>query len=421
MTTFRGASLVAVRCSSALCFLLLPPYLVNQQRGHQLLSHGKEQHGFLLSSAGTTQPQQHKLPPVQILPKTLLHRPPPTTSVTFTPPSNLRPAALHLRAANKSDPLEESNDEENDCDSASSSSTTTTTESSSTGDNSHTKDNSNPPQEGRIRRIQRTATGKLRSFLETGRSLLKGVRARERTAMEAAQQQQQKQQHASHSVTMRPNLKHDPMRSVDDNNNNNDDDETDHHLPQGPRWAIAHPNTDLSGTWKPIITPEFQHNYDRYLECCGTNYYFRKVCLSFCGTTRERIRQQNQGRVLQLTGTSPAGQWDRSLLSSGADGHNDDGTYEEVYATFLDPDRELVTVEAWWEDQGKVHTSFLRNKAGVCGGAFESRRYLDTAPDGITPELVCESTFHPSQNDLESPQTSKFKPAFVQWRYRRQE
>ena len=408
MKTFRGASLVAVRCSSALCFLLLPPYLIQQQRGHQLLTRGKQQ-PLLAAGRRPTMPS----------------RCPPTTSVTFTPPSSLdlRPArtstaSLLGQAAHTSDALE--TDDENN--------STVTTESSISSRSNNNSTFQEEEKAGRLRRIQRRAAGRMRAFVEGSRSLLNRVRAREQTAMEAAAggslfsmlllppttTRRQNNNTTTKNATQ-------TMISRDDTTNNSN------LLPQGPRWAIAHPSTDLSGTWKPIITKEFQRNYDDYLERCGTNYYFRKVCLAFCGTTRETIQQQDGGRVLRLTGTSPAGEWDRSLLSSGADvgsrdNGDDDGSYEEVYATFLDPDKEMVQVEAWWEDQGTIHTSFLRDKPGVCGGAFESRRYLDVAPDG-TRELVCESTFHPAPADLESAHTNngKFRPAFIQWRYRRQD
>jgi len=193
-------------------------------------------------------------------------------------------------------------------------------------------------------------------------------------------------------------------------------------LPKGPRWAIAHPETDLSGTWRPLVTKEFQQEYDTYLQNCGTSYMFRQVVLNFASTTRETITQVDQGRVLHFYGTAPGGNgWKRSLISSGADADDEssDESYEPIHAEFLDPDKELVKVEAWWEDCGRVHKSFLRNKPKVRGGEFESKRYLIT--DEVTGEkqLVCESIFHPSQKHLDNP-SSEFKPAFVRWKYQRE-
>lgn len=204
------------------------------------------------------------------------------------------------------------------------------------------------------------------------------------------------------------------------------------HVGKTTRWAKAHPGTDLSGTWKPIITPTFLKEYDVYLQNCGTNFMFRQIYMNLCPTTRETIIQSDGGRIVRLRGSSPLGGWDRTLISSGVDStahssSNDDDDidekYEVVYAEFLDPDREPVKVEAWWDEQGTVHHSFLRGKASVCGGEFESRRYLDYVAegDGKVVELVCESKFHPSTTSLDQrPATGsmKFRPAFIQWRYR---
>ena len=158
--------------------------------------------------------------------------------------------------------------------------------------------------------------------------------------------------------------------------------------PKGSRWAISSNTTDLSGKWKPIITAKFKKEYDEYLRNCSQSFLFRNLCLSVVGLTREEIRQQHHGRKLVITGTSPAGSWERILVSSGADWDHAD--YEPFNVTFLDPDADNVNVEAWRENNGTVHKSWLRGKPRVCGGVFESTRYLD---DDF---LVCESVFHPN-------------------------
>ena len=80
---------------------------------------------------------------------------------------------------------------------------------------------------------------------------------------------------------------------------------------------------------------------------------------------------------------------------------------------------ELVKVEAWWEDQGRIHKSILRDKAGVAGGTFETLRYLTHKEDTDQAILVTESTFHPSPEHL-SKASSKFKPAFIRWEYEKE-
>mmetsp|Transcript_2509 Transcript_2509/g.5463 ORF Transcript_2509/g.5463 Transcript_2509/m.5463 type:complete len:345 (+) Transcript_2509:131-1165(+) len=197
-------------------------------------------------------------------------------------------------------------------------------------------------------------------------------------------------------------------------------------LPKGPRWAMAHPDVDLSGTWKPIITADFLKQYDEYLEGCGTSYFFRQLCLKFCSMTRETITQKEEGRILELDGQTPAGSWKRSLISSGAESsYNDD--YDVEYSEFLDPDKERVQVEAWWEERGSVHKSILRNKRTVEGGEFETLRYLnnntgcnattvsDDARSSEQPTLVTESIFRPGDSSTDK----KFKPTSIRWEYKR--
>ena len=196
-------------------------------------------------------------------------------------------------------------------------------------------------------------------------------------------------------------------------------------LPEGARWEVSHPDVDLSGTWKPIITPQFLKEYDEYLKNCGASYFFRQLCLKFCSTTRETITQSEDGRTLELDGKTPAGGWKRSLISSGASVASPQ--YQVAYAEFLDPDKEQVQVEAWWEDEGRVHRSILRNKLSVGGGEFETLRCL-ASKNGNTGEgkhgdtsmdqdvLITESIFHPSETTTSN---SKFKPTRVRWEYSR--
>jgi hypothetical protein len=203
-----------------------------------------------------------------------------------------------------------------------------------------------------------------------------------------------------------------------------DDDDTGDSLPTGMRWAVAHPKIDLSGTWKPIVTADFLKQYDEYLSSCGATFFFRQLCLKFCSMTRETITQIDDGRILELDGKTPAGSWKRLLVSSGADFSS--STFDVKYSEFFDPDKDLVQVEAWWEDQGRVHRSILRNKQTVDGGEFETLRYLSdclcchgndsngTATRVTALTLVTESTFRPK-----STASSQFKQAHIRWEYSR--
>ena len=180
-------------------------------------------------------------------------------------------------------------------------------------------------------------------------------------------------------------------------------------LPIGSRWAIS--TIDLSGTWKPIITPEFKKQYDTYLEHCGEGIFFRKALLAAIGIAKEVYEQRDHGRELSIKGITPINQWERTLRASGAEQDHPD--YEPTFTSFRDPDGDTVEVEAWWEENGTVHRSMLRGKPRVKGGVFESRRYLLPEDDNV---LVCESTFHPP-TDLAG---SKFQEDTVEWRFQRE-
>ena len=192
-----------------------------------------------------------------------------------------------------------------------------------------------------------------------------------------------------------------------------------HYKPK--RWAVASNETDLSGVWKPIVTPKFREEYDEYLRQCGEGIIFRRTMLGAIGFLKEVIEQKDRGRELSITGTTPIGRWKRTLIASGYDRDVTDKLpssiestlFEPVYSTFQDPDGDKVNAESWWEDNGRVHKSWLRGKPRVLGAEFESTRYLLGDNNDV---LVCESTFHPPPNY----DSNRFQPASLEWRFRRE-
>ena len=181
--------------------------------------------------------------------------------------------------------------------------------------------------------------------------------------------------------------------------------------PEGTRWAISSNSTNLTGLWKPIITPEFKQQYDEYLQNCSQPMWFRNLVSNVLGTTREQVEHDNNSQELVLTSKNPAGEWRRTLLASGSE--------EPVYTALQDPDKDSVQVESWWEDQGTVHKSILRGKPRLKGGEFETVRYLEPNVDGSARDdiFVVESYFHPSPTTTTSG--SKFRPGYVKWRFSR--
>jgi len=185
------------------------------------------------------------------------------------------------------------------------------------------------------------------------------------------------------------------------------------------RWAVAANTTNLSGVWKPIITPEFRKEYDDYLQKCGEGIIFRRAMLGAVGFLKEVVEQNDGGRELSIMGTTPIGGWKRVLIASGYNNSEHEQVvittnttaYEPIYSSFRDPDGDTVSVESWWQDNGRIHKSWLRGKPRVFGGEFESTRYLD----GKNDELVCESVFHPPPDY----NGDRFQPARMNWRFQR--
>jgi hypothetical protein len=169
------------------------------------------------------------------------------------------------------------------------------------------------------------------------------------------------------------------------------------------RQSSAASHVDLSGTWRPIVTPEFKQEYDQYLLNCSESYMFRKVIVNGISLQKESIRQLDDGAQLQIVASNPVGNWNRTLVASA----------EPTNVTIKDPDGDVVQVEAWWEQEGTVHKSWLRDKPRILGGAFETARYLES--ENV---LVCESRFHPSPTTSAS---KNFKYGHVVWKFKREE
>lgn len=170
----------------------------------------------------------------------------------------------------------------------------------------------------------------------------------------------------------------------------------------GDRWAVA--STDLSGEWDILVNDTFKEEYDKYLMLLGQPMLVRSVAVTIVGFTTEETRQSEDGRSLFIRGRNVRGLWDRTIIASGADEKNVD--FEPILTPITTADDEQVMAEAWWEREGTLHLSWMRGVKKYGGGDFESRRYL--TEDDL---LVCESTFHPSDETREK--------ACVTWKFKR--
>jgi len=158
---------------------------------------------------------------------------------------------------------------------------------------------------------------------------------------------------------------------------------------------------NLTGEWQLVVSNDFKTEYGEYLKRLGQPRLVRSVALSIVGMTSEETIQSEQGRKLTIRGHNAVGIWERTLEASTED--------DPVIAPVVTCDDETVQSECWWENNGLVHRSWLRNVEKYGGGSFESKRYLQD--NGNT--LVCESTFHPTD--------TRRRRAKVTWKFQRVE
>lgn len=184
-------------------------------------------------------------------------------------------------------------------------------------------------------------------------------------------------------------------------------------IPKGDRWAIAAPGIDLSGKWELIVTDDFRKAYDRYLERLGQSRIVRSVALSrpVIGQTMEELIQTDQGHSLRIRGKNVRGTWDRTLIASGST--KDSPDFDPLISTIPTVDQEMVDAEAWWEDQGTVHVSWMRGVTLYGGGSFYSRRYLEEKEhEDDETVYACEGFFQFNDPKKENNDLT--------WRFRRQ-
>lgn len=177
--------------------------------------------------------------------------------------------------------------------------------------------------------------------------------------------------------------------------------------PNGDRWAISAPHIDLSGNWKIVVDEKFKEEYDLYLKNLGQPSLVRSIAVSIVEMTTEEVVQGDGGRSLLIKGRNLRGVWDRTLFASGSDYDSDFdvGSQDHDQIDLITADNEKVKAEAWWEENGTVHRSYLRGLKKYGGGDFESRRYLE---DGGNI-FICESVFHPKDGKEQALVTWKFQ------------
>ena len=182
--------------------------------------------------------------------------------------------------------------------------------------------------------------------------------------------------------------------------------------PSGDRWSVAAPGVDLSGKWELIVTNDFKKQYDKYLAGLGQPRIVRSVALSgpVIGQTMEELIQIDQGHSLIIKGTNVRGTWDRTLVASGST--KTSATFEPLITPIRTVDQELVDAEAWWEDEGKAHVSWMRGVTMYGGGSFYSKRYFEEKENEDDETVyACEGFFEFNDPKKENNELT--------WRFRR--
>lgn len=198
--------------------------------------------------------------------------------------------------------------------------------------------------------------------------------------------------------------------SVDDSDDETPDVSND--MPSGDRWAIAAPGVDLSGKWELIVTDAFKVEYDKYLAGLGQPKIVRSVALSgpVIGQTMEELIQIDGGKSLLIRGKNIRGTWDRTLIASGSTKCSPD--FEPLITPIPTVDQEIVQCEAWWEDEGKSHVSWMRGVTMYTGGSFYSKRYMEEKENEDDEDVYVSEGFF----EFDDPKKER---NVLTWRFRR--
>eukprot|EP00984_Skeletonema_dohrnii_P003219 scaffold1072_cov125-Skeletonema_dohrnii-CCMP3373.AAC.1 len=177
-----------------------------------------------------------------------------------------------------------------------------------------------------------------------------------------------------------------------------------------PEERQATASVDFTGNWTLLVDDSFKSEYDSYLRKLGQPMLVRTVAMTVIGSTKEEAIQSEGGKQLFIRGMNVRGSWERTLEASESDAVEEGMHAVEghVLKPMVTADEEEVEVASWWEDGGKVHRSWVVGGKKYGGGDFENKRYLSDNGN----MLVCESTFHPSEEGREK--------ATVTWRFLRE-
>ena len=161
---------------------------------------------------------------------------------------------------------------------------------------------------------------------------------------------------------------------------------------------------NLSGRWRPSTTAQDLTDYDQFLQACCSDkisYWTRQLLSSSSVVSRQEfiVKQLEDGRVLEMVDIHPLASsvWNRTIITNTIPNHS--------YVNKLKgPQENLVLIEAYWEENGSVHTSSLRMVEDDDTGEDNGKGWLRTrlrlfptrseTQKDKTREMVVETTYH---------------------------
>jgi len=211
----------------------------------------------------------------------------------------------------------------------------------------------------------------------------------------------------------------------------------------------ADPQVDLTGRWRPATSISRQDlmDYDKFLiACCSDqiSYWTRKLLTSSSIVSRQEfvVKQLDEERIVEFTDIHPLSSkvWNRNIVtsrnpwnSSGsrlgknspAMAREDDvrlDSYRSYVNQLKDPQGDPVLIEAYWQENGTVHTSLLRKVVNDNDGdgsatrgwlqtrryLFSGKNYLETHKEDLEEKkrvMVVETTYYSTLFPTETEST----------------
>jgi len=133
----------------------------------------------------------------------------------------------------------------------------------------------------------------------------------------------------------------------------------------------ADPRVDLTGRWRPskTISTQYLNDYDDFLKACCSDqlsYWTRTLVSSSSIVSRQElvVKQLDGGRVLEIVDIHPltSRHYNRTIVTSKNTENSEilQDDYQAYENRLKDPMGNPILIEAYWQENGTVHTSLVR-------------------------------------------------------------